>query len=45
MTTTIQKWGNSKGVRIPKAILDIVQWHENEPVIIEVENDDAICYD
>ena len=24
MTTTLQKWGNSQGVRIPKALLDKV---------------------
>lgn len=32
MKTTIQKWGNSQGVRIPKAILDTVEWKENEKI-------------
>ena len=38
MTTTIQKWGNSQGVRIPKMLLDSVNWSENEPIMIVVEN-------
>lgn len=38
MTTTIQKWGNSQGVRIPKILLDEVKWTENEEIIILVEN-------
>ena len=42
MTTTIQKWGNSKGVRIPKYILDSVNWTESEQITIVVENDKII---
>ena len=38
MTTTIQKWGNSQGVRIPKMILDSVNWSENESIVIIVDN-------
>ena len=38
MTTNIQKWGNSQGVRIPKMILDSVNWSENENVVIIVDN-------
>ncbi len=38
MTTTIQKWGNSQGIRIPKALLDTVKWSENEQINIEVDN-------
>ena len=37
MTTTIQKWGNSQGVRIPKIILDTVNWVEDEQIMIVVE--------
>ena len=33
---TIQKWGNSQGVRIPKFILDAVQLSANETVEIDV---------
>ena len=38
MTVTIQKWGNSQGIRIPKYLLDEVQWKENEQLTISVEN-------
>ena len=38
MTTTIQKWGNSQGVRIPKIILDTVNWAENEQIMMVVDN-------
>ena len=36
MTTSIQKWGNSQGVRIHKMLLDAVKWSENEEVTITV---------
>ena len=42
MTTTIQKWGNSQGVRIPKILLDTVKWKENEQIVIVVDNDKLI---
>ena len=38
MTTTIQKWGNSQGVRIPKILLDTVKWSDNEKIMIIVDN-------
>lgn len=38
MTTSIQKWGNSQGVRIPKILLDTVKWSEDEQVTIVVDN-------
>lgn len=38
MTTSIQKWGNSQGIRIPKILLDTVNWTENEEIIITVED-------
>lgn len=35
----LQKWGNSQGIRIPKAILDTVQWTNDETIeIITSEN-------
>lgn len=37
MTTTIQKWGNSQGVRIPRYLLDAVSWSDHESVDIAVE--------
>ena len=42
MTTTIQKWGNSQGVRIPKILLDTVKWDENEQIVIVVDKDKLI---
>ena len=42
MITTIQKWGNSQGIRIPKVLLDTVDWKENERIIIIVKDDKLI---
>lgn len=42
MTTVIQKWGNSHGIRIPKALLNEVKWSENEPIKILVEDNKII---
>ena len=42
MTTTIQKWGNSQGIRIPKILLETVNWNENEKIVILVEDDKLI---
>ena len=38
MTTIIQKWGNSQGIRIPKVILESMNWSENEQIVIIVED-------
>ena len=37
MITTIQKWGNSQGIRIPKFLLELVEWCENEEVAVKAE--------
>lgn len=42
MQATIQKWGNSQAIRLPKAILDTAQLGENEPVQIFAERDKII---
>ena len=34
MHTTIQKWGNSQAIRLPKAILETASLKENEQVQI-----------
>ncbi len=34
MLAKIQKWGNSQGIRIPKSILSLVDFDENEEVEI-----------
>ncbi len=38
MTTNIQKWGNSQGIRLPKYLLDSIKWHEDEEIEITAEN-------
>ena len=39
MHTTIQKWGNSQGIRIPKSILETASMEENDKVEIKAEYD------
>lgn len=39
MYTTIQKWGNSHAIRLPKGILEVADLHENDQVEIKAEND------
>ncbi|MFA6807849.1 MAG: AbrB/MazE/SpoVT family DNA-binding domain-containing protein [Eubacteriales bacterium] len=38
MYTTIQKWGNSQAIRIPKAILEMSELNENDKVEIKVKD-------
>ena len=39
MTTTIQKWGNSHGIRLPKHLLEVLQCSDNDEITISaVEN-------
>jgi len=42
MYTTIQKWGNSQAIRLPKAILEIVKIRENDKVELKVENGNLV---
>ena len=39
LTTSISKWGNGQGIRIPKNILEFLKWTESEKVEIITEND------
>ncbi len=39
MYATIQKWGNSQAIRLPKGILEVVSLHENDRVEIEAAQD------
>ncbi|MDR1460493.1 MAG: AbrB/MazE/SpoVT family DNA-binding domain-containing protein [Campylobacteraceae bacterium] len=39
MTTTIVKWGNSQGIRLPKAFLQNIDISENDMVDVLVENE------
>ena len=42
MQTTIVKWGNSHGIRIPKAFLQSIQIAENDPVDVILENEKIV---
>jgi len=42
MYTTIQKWGNSQAVRLPKAILEMAELHENDKVDIKVQDGNLV---
>lgn len=39
MYTTIQKWGNSHGIRIPKQLLEALELSESDRVEIERQQD------
>ena len=38
MTTTVQKWGNSQGIRIPKSVLNEINVENGECVELIVDN-------
>lgn len=38
MITTLNRWGNSLAVRIPKAFAEQIELDEDTPIRIEVEN-------
>lgn len=42
MTTNIQKWGNSQGLRIPKILLDTLNWAEGQPIEIVLKEDEIV---
>ena len=42
MHTTIQKWGNSQAIRLPKAILETASINENEQVQILAERNKIV---
>lgn len=42
MLADIQKWGNSQGIRLPKAILDIALLKQNDRVEITAEENRII---
>ena len=42
MQTTVVKWGNSQGIRLPKTFLQSVQIAENDPVEVILEKDKII---
>ena len=42
MLATLQKWGNSHGIRVPKQLLNDLDIKVNDKLNIEVENDKMI---
>lgn len=44
MSVKIQKWGNSLGVRIPKAVIKKVNLSENSEVEIESKNGTIVIF-
>jgi antitoxin MazE len=42
MQATIQKWGNSQGIRIPKAFLEAVGMMENDTVELSRTDDNIV---
>ena len=42
MQTTIVKWGNSQGIRIPKTFLQSIQIAENDLVDVLLENKEIV---
>lgn len=42
MRTTIQKWGNSQAIRLPKSILEQADLQENDRVEIKVQEGNVI---
>lgn len=42
MTTTIQKWGNSQGIRIPKYLLESLNWNADEQLDLSIEKNKII---
>ena len=39
MKTTLQRWGNSQGVRLPKSIIESMGMNIGAPVMVEVSGD------
>lgn len=42
MLTSIQKWGNSQGIRLPKILLETLNWDDNENVIVTTADNKII---
>jgi len=42
MTTTIVKWGNSRGIRLPKPFLESLNLKDNDAVNVTTHNDTII---
>ncbi len=42
MDINLQKWGNSQGIRIPKNILEVLNWKENEKLNLKIEKSEIV---
>ncbi len=42
MVINLQKWGNSQGIRIPKNILNLLKWENNESLSLSTKDDKII---
>ena len=42
MEATIQKWGNSHAIRIPKSVVDLLLLKENDKVELKADNNSII---
>jgi len=42
MITTLSKWGNSQAVRLPKIVIDSLDFNENDKLEIITTNDSII---
>lgn len=41
-TVAIQRWGNSQGIRLPKTLLDALDWRINEKLNVIFKEDKLI---
>ena len=37
LSTTISKWGNGQGIRVPKTLMELLEWKNNDKLEIVVE--------
>ena len=42
VTTVLDRWGNSLGVRLPKGIADTAGLHEGDRVVIEIRDGSVV---
>lgn len=40
--TSLQKWGNSQVIRIPKEVLDTLGWQNGKKLLLSIEEDKLI---
>lgn len=38
LSSTISKWGNGQGIRLPKTLLKLMDWENNDKLEIIVED-------